>query len=72
LNLDSVVEHLVAPSKRSLFMLDRHCVDLRIMDIKLHYDLFNMLVRSTTGIACEVWVDSKKIEAIESSVSKVP
>jgi len=52
-------------------MLNCHCVDLRIMDIKLHYDLFNMLVCSTIGYACEVWVDSKKIEAIESSVSKV-
>ncbi len=71
MNLDSVVEHLVAPSKRPLFMLNRRCVDLRIMNVKLHYDLFNMLVRSTTSYAFEVWVDSKKIEAIESSVSKV-
>jgi hypothetical protein len=35
------------------------------MDIKLCCDLFNMLVCSTTSYACEVWVDSKKIEAIE-------
>jgi len=35
------------------------------MDVKLHYDLFNTLVCSTTSYACEVWVDSKKIEAIE-------
>jgi len=35
------------------------------MDVKLHYDLFNMLVHSTTSYACEVWVESKKIEAIE-------
>jgi hypothetical protein len=35
------------------------------MDIKLRSDLFNMLVRSTTSYACEVWVDSKKIKAIE-------
>ncbi len=35
------------------------------MDVKLHCDLFNTLVRSTTNYACEVWVDSKKIEAIE-------
>jgi hypothetical protein len=35
------------------------------MDIKLHYNLFNMLVHSITTYACEVWVDSKKIEVIE-------
>jgi hypothetical protein len=35
------------------------------MDVKLHYDLFNTLVRSTTNYVCEVWVDSKKIKAIE-------
>ncbi len=35
------------------------------MDIKLCYDLFNMLVCSTTNYACEVWVDSKKIEDIK-------
>jgi hypothetical protein len=35
------------------------------MDVKLHCDLFNTLVHSTTSYACEVWVDSKKIEAIE-------
>jgi hypothetical protein len=35
------------------------------MDIKLRYDLFNTLVRSTTSYAHEVWVDSKKIKAIE-------
>jgi hypothetical protein len=35
------------------------------MDIKLHCDLFNTLVQSTTSYACEVWVHSKKIEAIE-------
>ncbi len=33
------------------------------MDIKLHCDLFNTLVRSTTSY--EIWVDSKKIEAIK-------
>jgi hypothetical protein len=36
-----------------------------IMDVKLHCDLFNMLVRSTTNYAYEVLVDSKKIKAIE-------
>jgi hypothetical protein len=35
------------------------------MDVKLPYDLFNTLVRSTTNYAYEIWVDSKKIEAIE-------
>jgi hypothetical protein len=35
------------------------------MDVKLHCDLFNTLVCSTTSYACEVWVDSKKIKAIE-------
>ncbi len=35
------------------------------MDIKLHCDLFNTLVHSTSSYACEVWVDSKKIKAIE-------
>jgi hypothetical protein len=35
------------------------------MDVKLHCDLFNTLVRSITSYAYEVWVDSKKIEAIE-------
>ncbi len=64
-NLESAMEHLVVANKRSLFTLNRHCAELRIMDVKLHYDLFNTLVRSTTSYACEVWVDSKKIEAIE-------
>ncbi len=64
-NLDSAVEHLAAASRRSLFALNRRCVELRIMDIKLCCDLFNMLVRSTANYACEIWVDSKKIEAIE-------
>jgi hypothetical protein len=35
------------------------------MDVKLRCDLFNTLVHPTTNYACEVWVDSKKIEAIE-------
>jgi len=35
------------------------------MDVKLRCDLFNMLVRSTTSYAYEIWVDSKKIKAIE-------
>jgi hypothetical protein len=35
------------------------------MDVKLCCNLFNTLVRSITNYACEVWVDSKKIEAIE-------
>jgi len=64
-NLDSAVEHLAVASKRSLFALNRRCAELRIMDIKLRCDLFNMLVRSIASYACEIWVDSKKIEAIE-------
>jgi hypothetical protein len=35
------------------------------MDIKLCCDLFNTLVHSIASYACEVWVDSNKIEAIE-------
>jgi hypothetical protein len=35
------------------------------MDIKLRCDFFNTLVHSITNYACEVWVDSKKIKAIE-------
>ncbi len=64
-NLDNVVEHLAITSRHSLFALNRRCVKLRIMDVKLCYDLFNTLVQSTTSYACEVWVNSKKIEAIE-------
>ncbi len=64
-NLDSAVEHLATASRRSLFALNYCCVELHIMDVKLHCDLFNTLVHSTANYACEVWVDSKKIEAIE-------
>jgi hypothetical protein len=64
-NLDSVVEHLAAASKRSLFALNHHYVEPRIMDVKLHCDLFNTLVHSTTSYVCEVCMDSKKIEAIK-------
>ncbi len=64
-NLDNAVEHLAVASRCSLFALNRRCAKLRIMDVKLHCDLFNTLVRSTTSYAYEVWVDSKKIEAIE-------
>ncbi len=63
--LDSAVERLATTSMHLLFALNRQCVELRIMDVKLHYDLFNMLVRSITSYVCEVWVDSKKIKAIE-------
>jgi hypothetical protein len=35
------------------------------MDVKLRCDLFNTLVCSTASYAHEVWVDSKKIKAIE-------
>jgi hypothetical protein len=64
-NLDNAVEHLVVASRCSLFALNYRCAELCIMDIKLHCDLFNTLVRSTASYACEIWVDSKKIEAIE-------
>jgi hypothetical protein len=64
-NLDNVVEHLAATNRRSSFTLNRRFAKLCIMDVKLCCDLFNTLVHSTTNYACEVWVDSKKIEAIE-------
>jgi len=64
-NLNRVVEHLTTASRRSLFVLNHCCVKLSIMDIKLRGDLFNTLVRSIASYACEVWVDSKKIKAIE-------
>jgi hypothetical protein len=65
LNFDSAVEHLATTSRRSLFALNRHYVELHIMDVKLRCDLFNTLVRSIASYACEVWVDSKKIKVIE-------
>jgi hypothetical protein len=43
-NLDSPVEHLATISKRSFFTLNRCCAELRIMDVQLCCDLFNMLV----------------------------
>jgi len=64
-NLDSAMEHLTAANRHSLFALNRHCAELRIMDVKLRCDLFNTLVRSTASYAYEIWVESKKIEAIE-------
>jgi len=64
-NLDSAMEHLVIASRHLLFTLNRRCVELRIMDVKLWCDLFNTLVHSITSYACEVWVDSKKIKVIE-------
>jgi hypothetical protein len=65
LNLDRAMEHLAITSRHSLFALNCCCAKLRIMDIKLRCDLFIMLVHSTSNYACEVLVDSKKIEAIE-------
>jgi hypothetical protein len=65
LNLDIAMEHRTTASRCSLFALNLRCVELCIMDIKLHNDLFNTLVHSITSYACEFWVDSKKIEAIE-------
>jgi hypothetical protein len=64
-NLDNAVEHLAAGSRRLLFALNCCYAKLRIMDVKLCYDLFNTLVHSTASYACEVWVDFKKIKAIE-------
>jgi hypothetical protein len=60
-NLDNAMEHLTATSRCSLFALNRRCAELCIMDVRLRYNLFNTLVRSTASYACEVWVDSKKI-----------
>ncbi len=54
LNLNNVVEHLAAVSRHFLFTLNHRCAELRIMDVKLCYDLFNMFVRSITSYACEV------------------
>jgi hypothetical protein len=70
-NLDSVVEHLVAASRRSLFALNCRYAKLCTIDIKLRCDLFNTLVHFIASYACEVWVVSKKIEVIESSVLRV-
>jgi len=64
-NLDNVMEHLATTSRHSLFTLSHHCAELRIINIKLCCDFFNMLVHSIASYACEVWVDSKKIKAIE-------
>jgi hypothetical protein len=64
-NLDSVVERLATTGRRPLFALNRRYAALHIMDVNLCYDLFNMLVCSTTSYACEVWVDYKKIKVIE-------
>jgi hypothetical protein len=64
-NLNSVMEHLGTTNRWSLFALNHCCAKLRIMDIKLHYDLFNTLVHSSASYACEVWVNSKKIKVIE-------
>jgi hypothetical protein len=65
LNLDNAMEHLAVASRHSLFALNRCWAKLRITNVKLCCDLFNTLVRSTANYACEVWVDSKNIEAIE-------
>jgi hypothetical protein len=61
-NLDSAVEHLTVTSRRSL---NHRCAKLHIMDVKLCCDLFNKLVHSIASYTCEIWVHSKKIEAIE-------
>jgi len=48
-NLDNGVEHLTTANRCSLFTLNHHYAKLRIMDVKLRYDLFNTLVCSTTN-----------------------
>jgi hypothetical protein len=65
LNLDCAVECQVVASKHLLFMLNCRCVELHIMDVKLRCDLSNMPMHSIANYACKVWVDSKKIKAIE-------
>ncbi len=64
-NLDNAVKCLAIANKCLLFTLNRRYVELHIMDVKICCDLFNTLVHSIASYACEVWVDSKKIEAIE-------
>jgi hypothetical protein len=60
LNLDSAMEHLTTANKRSLFVLNRRCAELRIMDVKLRCDLFNTLKHSITSYAYEVgWIRKK-------------
>jgi hypothetical protein len=53
-NFNNAMEHLVVTKRRSLFALNRRCAELHIIDVKLHFDLFNMLVHSITSYACEV------------------
>jgi len=64
-NMDNAMEHLIAANRCSLFALNRRYAELHITDVKLHCDLFNTLVRSIASYAYEVWMDSKKIKAIE-------
>ncbi len=64
-NLNSAMEDLATTNRHSLFALNHWWAELRIMDVKLRCDLFNTLVHSTASYAHEVWVDSKKIKAIE-------
>ncbi len=64
--LHSVMEHLAVVNMHSLFAQNRRCVELRIMNVKLRCDLFNTLVHSIASYAYEVWMDSKKIKAIEA------
>jgi hypothetical protein len=54
LNLDNPMEHLIAANRRLLFALNRRYAELHIMDVKLHCDIFNTLVCSTTSYAYEV------------------
>jgi len=65
LNMDSEVDHLTIANRRSLFTLNHRYAKLRIMDVKIHCDLFNTVVHSITNYAYEVWMDCKKIKVNE-------
>jgi hypothetical protein len=58
-HLDSAVEHLIVASRRSLLALNRHCAELRIMDIKLRCDFFNTIVCSIAMPVKFGWIPRK-------------
>jgi len=49
----------------SLFALNFHYGERHIINVKLRCDFFNTLVRFIANYTYEVWVDFKKIKAIE-------
>jgi hypothetical protein len=53
--LDNAMEHLITTGRHSLFTLNRRCAELRIMDVKLRYDLFNMLVQGSLPFEHFAW-----------------